>query len=77
MKTPGFIYNTIKVPHRYDVQGSDTTMLTREPSARTIKFIGILPVDSQRRYVVFAAVDRPNENRGKAFGSNVAAPIVK
>ena len=22
------IYNTIKDPHRYDVQGSDTTMLT-------------------------------------------------
>jgi cell division protein FtsI (penicillin-binding protein 3) len=49
----------------------------REDSKKITSFIGILPVDSQRRYVVFAAVDRPNENRGKAFGSNVAAPIVK
>jgi cell division protein FtsI (penicillin-binding protein 3) len=49
----------------------------REDSKKITSFVGILPVDSQRRYVVFAAVDRPNENRGKAFGSNVAAPIVK
>jgi cell division protein FtsI (penicillin-binding protein 3) len=49
----------------------------REDSKKITSFIGILPVDSQRRYVVFAAVDRPNEIRGKAFGSNVAAPIVK
>ena len=27
----------IKDPHRYDVQGSDTTMMTREPAARAIK----------------------------------------
>jgi cell division protein FtsI (penicillin-binding protein 3) len=46
-------------------------------SQKITSFVGILPVDKQRRYVVFAAVDRPNENRGKAFGSNVAAPIVK
>ena len=49
----------------------------REDSKKITSFVGILPVDSQRRYVIFAAVDRPNENRGKAFGSNVAAPIVK
>ena len=30
-------YNTIKDPHRYAVQGSDTTMLSSEPSARTKK----------------------------------------
>jgi cell division protein FtsI (penicillin-binding protein 3) len=46
-------------------------------SQKITSFVGILPVDKQHRYVVFAAVDRPNENRGKAFGSNVAAPIVK
>ena len=31
------IYNTIKVPHRYTVQGSDTTMFSAAPSARTTK----------------------------------------
>ena len=39
-------------------------------------FVGILPVDGQRRYVVFAAIDEP-KGKEKAFGSNVAAPIVK
>jgi cell division protein FtsI (penicillin-binding protein 3) len=39
-------------------------------------FVGILPVDAQRRYVVFAAIDEP-KGKEKAFGSNVAAPIVK
>ena len=29
--------NTIKDPHWYVVQGSDTTMMSRAPSARTIK----------------------------------------
>jgi cell division protein FtsI (penicillin-binding protein 3) len=49
----------------------------QEDSKKITSFIGILPVDQQHRYVVFAAIDRPNENRGKAFGSNVAAPVVK
>ena len=31
-----FVYNTIKDPHRYNVQGSDTTMLNIEPFAGTI-----------------------------------------
>ena len=39
-------------------------------------FVGILPVDGQHRYVVFAAVDEPR-GKERAFGSNVAAPIVK
>ena len=33
----GKSHNTIKDPHRYAVQGSDTTMFSKEPSARTIK----------------------------------------
>ena len=33
MKALGrFFYNSIKVPHRYDVQVSDTTMMTRAAS---------------------------------------------
>lgn len=39
-------------------------------------FVGILPVDSKHRYVVFAAIDRP-EGGIKALGSTVAAPVVK
>jgi cell division protein FtsI (penicillin-binding protein 3) len=39
-------------------------------------FVGILPVDSKRRYVVFAAIDRP-KGLEKALGSTVAAPVVK
>ena len=30
-------YNTIKDPKWYAVQGSDTTMISKEPSARTTK----------------------------------------
>jgi cell division protein FtsI (penicillin-binding protein 3) len=40
-------------------------------------FVGILPVDGERRYVVFAAIDEPRKGKEKAFGSNVAAPVVK
>ncbi len=39
-------------------------------------FVGILPVDRQHRYIVFAAIDEP-KGKERAFGSNVAAPIVK
>ena len=35
-----YLHNTIKDPHRYVVQVSDTTMMTREPSAGTIKITG-------------------------------------
>ena len=34
-KNSGQSYNTIKDPHRYNVQGSDTTMLTSASSAWT------------------------------------------
>ncbi len=43
---------------------------------KVTSFVGILPVNRQRRYVVFAAIDEP-KGKEKAFGSNVAAPIVK
>lgn len=43
---------------------------------KVTSFVGILPVDRQHRYVVFAAIDEP-KGKEKAFGSNVAAPIVK
>ncbi len=39
-------------------------------------FVGVLPVDGQHRYVVFAAIDQP-KGKEQALGSNVAAPVVK
>ena len=38
-KNNGQSHNTIKDPQWYAVQGSDTTMMTDAPSARTINYI--------------------------------------
>jgi cell division protein FtsI (penicillin-binding protein 3) len=48
----------------------------KQDDKKITSFVGILPVNGQHRYVVFAAIDEP-KGKEKAFGSNVAAPIVK
>jgi cell division protein FtsI (penicillin-binding protein 3) len=49
-----------------------------QKNAKITSFIGVLPVNSKHRYVVFAAMDEPqNGSQGEAYGGTVAAPIVK
>jgi cell division protein FtsI (penicillin-binding protein 3) len=48
----------------------------KQDEKKITSFVGILPVDGKHRYVVFAAIDEPR-GKEKAFGSNVAAPVVK
>jgi cell division protein FtsI (penicillin-binding protein 3) len=44
---------------------------------KVTSFVGIIPMETDRHFVVFAAVDEPYKKGDRAFGSNVAAPIVK
>lgn len=48
-----------------------------DPHKKIASFVGILPVDATHHYVVFAAIDEPQKATEKAYGGNVAAPIVK
>ena len=48
-----------------------------QDTKKITSFVGILPVDAEHRYVVFAAIDEPHKGKEKAYGSNVAAPVVK
>jgi cell division protein FtsI (penicillin-binding protein 3) len=47
-----------------------------DDNRKITSFVGILPVDAKHRYVVFAAIDRP-QGGIEALGSTVAAPVVK
>jgi cell division protein FtsI (penicillin-binding protein 3) len=47
-----------------------------DDNRKITSFVGILPVDSKHRYVVFAAIDRP-QGGIEALGSTVAAPVVR
>jgi cell division protein FtsI (penicillin-binding protein 3) len=62
----------------YRVAGKTGTaqQVYTDDDKKVTSFVGILPVGGQHRYVVFAAVDRP-KGKEKAYGGNVAAPIVK